>query len=496
MATPRKRSSASGSGRSTTRETTRRARSPELDDPLYVPRLDRLVLAPGLEGADGGLGPDYSAILESICGVADDSQPVEQYDGTLGVTQGFVNDHQLPAVQVQWNDNLASVFTNPGNVNGVRWGSATMIAADLLLTCGHLFDQDPNGWVIPRQNGTNQPISPQDVALNMHINFQYQVDSSGTLRAEQRFAITQLIEYRLGGLDMAVCRIAGNPGTTYGWTEVSTTDAAVNDMLAIIGHPAGQPKRIEAGPTTSVSNNTIRYNDIDTLGGNSGSGILQASTGRLVGVHTNGGCNVQGTGTNSGTAIASIRAVSPTLQALPQGGATAQLADSILTNPSADIHATFLLADTQRSADTTRLADVVATAFVDDVATVRLADTSRLADVLGTPFAVDTGRADILGTDLAGDVLTIAGDDPNNTRREVVVDPGSIVVDPPFLGGGVLGGGFRPFVQAGPSQVVGREGVEDESLLEALDEALAVAQGALQQLEVVVTSVRAAVRGR
>jgi len=92
--------------------------------------------------------------------------------------------------------------------------------------------------------------------------------------------------------------------------------------------------------------------------------------------------------------------------------------------------------------------------------------------------------------------LTIAGDDPNNTRREVVVDPGSIVVDPPFLGGGVLGGGFRPFVQAGPSQVVGREGVEDESLLEALDEALAVAQGALQQLEVVVTSVRAAVRGR
>jgi len=266
MATPRKRSSASGSGRSTARETTRRARSPELDDPLYVPRLDRLVLAPGLEGADGGLGPDYSAILESICGVADDSQPVEQYDGTLGVTQGFVNDHQLPAVQVQWNDNLASVFTNPGNVNGVRWGSATMIAADLLLTCGHLFDQDPNGWVIPRQNGTNQPISPQDVALNMHINFQYQVDSSGTLRAEQRFAITQLIEYRLGGLDMAVCRIAGNPGTTYGWTEVSTTDAAVNDMLAIIGHPAGQPKRIEAGPTTSVSNNAIRYNDIDTLG--------------------------------------------------------------------------------------------------------------------------------------------------------------------------------------------------------------------------------------
>ena len=34
------------------------------------------------------------------------------------------------------------------------------------------------------------------------------------LRAEQSFPITQLIEYRLGGLDMAVCRIGGSPGLT------------------------------------------------------------------------------------------------------------------------------------------------------------------------------------------------------------------------------------------------------------------------------------------
>ena len=39
-----------------------------------------------------------------------------------------------------------------------------------------------------------------------------------------------------------------------------------------------------------ITGNLISYSDIDTLGGNSGSGILRASDGRLVGIHTNGGC--------------------------------------------------------------------------------------------------------------------------------------------------------------------------------------------------------------
>ena len=112
-------------------------------------------------------------------------KPVEQYDGTLGVTTAFVNAHQKPAVQVQWNSNLGSIYTNPGDVNGVRWGSGTMISANLMLTCGHLFDADPNGWTVPRQNGTSTAISPQEIATNMHVNFLYQVDSTGTLRAEQ-----------------------------------------------------------------------------------------------------------------------------------------------------------------------------------------------------------------------------------------------------------------------------------------------------------------------
>ena len=36
---------------------------------------------------------DYTRFLESICGTTDDSQPVEQYDGSLGVTTAFVDTH-------------------------------------------------------------------------------------------------------------------------------------------------------------------------------------------------------------------------------------------------------------------------------------------------------------------------------------------------------------------------------------------------------------------
>lgn len=296
-----------------------RSSSDRPDDPLFVPRLALDIASLERTTAEGTVGDDYPDILETICGAADDSQPVERYNGSLGVPVAFVAAHQSAVCQVQWNDNLASIYTNPGDVSGVRWGTGTMIADDLMLTCGHLFDQTGGDWQRPRQNGTSNIISPQDIARNMHVNFNYQVDPSGNLRPEQRFPIIELIEYRLGSIDMAICRIGGNPGATFGRAAISTTDAAVPDMLCIIGHPAGRPKRIEAGPTTQISGNLIRYNDIDTLGGNSGSGILRASDGRLVGIHTNGGCTPQspaGGGSNFGQRIVAVIGVSPTLQRL------------------------------------------------------------------------------------------------------------------------------------------------------------------------------------
>jgi V8-like Glu-specific endopeptidase len=280
----------------------------------------------------------YRMYLEDICGVTDDSQPVEQYDGTLGVNVAFVNEHQGPVGQLQWNDNLASIYTNPGVVSGIRWCSGTLISDDLFLTAGHCFHQNFNG---PLQNGTSNPILPPEIATNMHVNFNYQVDSAGNLQLEQSFPISELVEHELGGLDYAIVRLVGNPGLTFGTTKVSTKDAIPGQMICIIGHPAGEPKRIEAGPVSLFQGDSIYYNDIDTLGGNSGSGLLLAQNGYLVGVHTNGGCDIPSVGYNHGVRISSLIAVSPTLQALSfkfisdvkfkfgYGGATSKFADDI-----------------------------------------------------------------------------------------------------------------------------------------------------------------------
>jgi len=488
-----------GTKKSTPRKPSRREvpQTPDTVDALFPPLPERIGLT--LESIAGD-EPTYAEVLESICGATDDSQPVEQYDGTLGVSQAYVSAHQKQAVQVQWNAGLGGVFTNPGTVDGVRWGSGTLIAPDLVLTCGHLFDQSADGWVLPRQNGSMQVVTPQQIATSMHINVLYQVDPSGTLRTEQSFPIVALVEYRLGGLDMAVVRVGGDPGDTYGFTAVASTNPAVGDVLAIIGHPAGMPKRVEAGPATAVTTNQVRYDDIDTLGGNSGSGIL-GTTGELVGVHTNGGCNASGTGSNFGTAVAGIRAVSPTLQALPHGARTA-VADDVFTNLAADVAQTVHAGDqigTFRAADTTLAADVLTLRQADSHTVADQVATSFLRDQGGTPRALDSvlpagtrfAADNPVATGFAGDV----GTGPGDTLQEGILDPGDLfdpVVNPAIgrLARARALASARPFVQ-GAESLVSEEPGEPVDVVGALVEALTEARATLEAVEATLVQLRA-----
>ena len=287
------------------------------DEVLFPPRpevLERIMQSRSATTSRAS----YEAILESQCGSADDSQPIEQYDGTLGVSTKFAATHERPVGQLQWNANLADVYDNPGNVSNVRWCTGTLITHDLFLTAGHCFDENPNNWTVPRINGTNTPIPPSEIATIQHVNFNFQDDPNGNPRAESQFAIEELIEYRLDGLDFAIVRLKGSPGARFGIGKIASRDPSIGEMMAIIGHPAGVPKRIEAGPVTEFQGHRIRYNDIDTLGGNSGSAIWHSPSGRIVGVHTNGGCNRDGTGSNFGVRISRIRQASPTIRRLDQ----------------------------------------------------------------------------------------------------------------------------------------------------------------------------------
>lgn len=257
---------------------------------------------------------------ETICGDRDDSQHVEKYDGSLGVTRQFVLDHEKPVGQLQWNNDLAARFSgpgaDPGNVNDVRWGSGTLLEGDLFLTAGHCFDASGGGWRRPMRGST--PLKPAELAVHMHVNFSYQVNgSNGTVRAGVAFPVAELLEWRFGGLDYAIARLGKNqagrrPSEVYPVQRVAASDARQGGtMLCIIQHPNGNPKMIEAGPLFRNDGHRIEYDSLDTLGGSSGSGILSPD-GHIAGVHTNGGCT-SFSGANFGVAIGAIRTVSQLL---------------------------------------------------------------------------------------------------------------------------------------------------------------------------------------
>lgn len=249
----------------------------------------------------------------SICGGVDDMQDVEQYDGTLGPTVAFVMDRQPPVGNIKWKSDLASRYTNTGTVNGDRWCTATLLTEDTMITAGHCFDADINGNVWPRVNGTATPISAAQAALEMEVDFNYQVDPSGIARPITTVNVLELVEYRLGGVDYSVIRVAP-PGAVWRTTAITPFSMQVGQPVTIIQHPNGEPKQVHSGPIASLTATAMDYSTADTEGGSSGSGVLNEWTGMIHAIHTNGGCDT-GT-TNRGVPVSAIYAVSPRIQTL------------------------------------------------------------------------------------------------------------------------------------------------------------------------------------
>ena len=223
---------------------------------------------------------------EDICPGTGALQHVRSYDGTLGQPVAFVNAHRMP---------VGAMESEPAAGEPPKYCSGTLIARDLFLTASHCVDSNTIG--------------------NDAVSFNYErLAGSTVLDAESHFDITAIVEDGADdGLDYAILRLAGSPADAFGVTAVERFMPPIDHLLTIIQHPSGEAKQVEVGHLHSLGDEVVRYDDLDTEGGSSGSGILDKD-GSIIGVHTNGGCE-RGE-QNFGTRIDRIAAVSETISGL------------------------------------------------------------------------------------------------------------------------------------------------------------------------------------
>lgn len=225
--------------------------------------------------------PESGIEPKTVCG-ADDMVFVNDYRGTLGPSAAFVQAHKT----------YIGAIEDEATATSRKFCTGALISSNLFLTANHCQ--------------TTSNLVGQYVAFNYE-----RAAGSTTLLTQSHYRIDAVVEAGLGA-DFAILRLAGTPGATWGIATVATADPPVGAAITIMGHAKGGPKKIEAGTVLGFAAKTLQYNDVDTLGGQSGAPILD-SAGKIVGVHTNGGCRTSGTGYNYGQRISAVRAGSAIL---------------------------------------------------------------------------------------------------------------------------------------------------------------------------------------
>jgi len=269
------------------------------------------------DGSAKGIDPQGDP--ESVCGRTSKLQNVETYDGSFGLPTAFVNRHRLAVGLLRWRSDLADrYFEQHGNVQGVGWCSGTLIADDLFLTAGHCLDpEDSSRWQLPREKD-GLPLRPAELAREFIVQFRFEANDlpPEALSYVNDVGVVRLEEHRNQGVDYAILRLSAGAGVNNGVTRVSAIDSRPGLPIAILQHPGGDLMKVGSGSVARLLGPKITYATIDTLGGSSGSGILDAVGGKLVGIHTNGGCTSSGDGENSGVTIGALLGASDIMRGL------------------------------------------------------------------------------------------------------------------------------------------------------------------------------------
>ena len=240
----------------------------------------------------------FIAILTSIflstIAIADDDGPLESLCGSSDLVHvnAFQGNDDFSRYFVRARKQSVGVIVRN---NTKRYCTGSMISHDLMLTARHCI----------------QYKRPD----NLKVIFSYELNRKGEETKEYTYLVKSILETgKNENLDYAILKLDGRPGLTHGYSALANADTPIeqDEPIILIQHPNGEPMQLDVGHIKRIENKMIEYDDLDTLGGSSGAGLLNAD-GKIIGVHVLGGCFKIG-GSNKAVSIKAIRKASKVIQ--------------------------------------------------------------------------------------------------------------------------------------------------------------------------------------
>jgi V8-like Glu-specific endopeptidase len=178
-----------------------------------------------------------------------------------------ITDASVPAKVKQWASAIAKLRFMVGDDEALCTGF--LVGADLLMTNQHCITTD-------------------EEAQSAVVEFGFDSDAAAPVRL--RVAKVEATDF---SLDYSLLRLSAAPPSQFVRLHFGAAPGT-SALLAIVQHPGGQPKQVSFVPncaagTLAVAGRQQPDTDFghvcDTLGGSSGSPVLDWSTGQVVGLH-------------------------------------------------------------------------------------------------------------------------------------------------------------------------------------------------------------------
>lgn len=238
--------------------------------------------------------------LDATCGEEDESIDIENFESTDLFDANVFSKAKEAVVIFQWNRAQAIASQLPGyssgNIANHKWCTGSLIHGSYILTAGHcIIPHNTRRVTTPYKKEGEKKIwaSPQQLATIMKVHFDYRKNSiTGRAKLSKSYSV-EYIDHEVKGSDFALLKIVDDGNQVvfrnrYSF-KLNAAEVKKNDDIAILQHSNGEPLKIAMGSVFETNERILKYNNLDTLNGSSGSPVLSLS-GDIVGVHTKGGC--------------------------------------------------------------------------------------------------------------------------------------------------------------------------------------------------------------